>query len=338
MANIREIAKLSGVSKATVSRILNHDKTFSVSDSTRKRVFRISSQLNYTLSNTSNKDSVEKLHVAIVNCLSPEQELRDPYFSMIKNGIDEQAEIWGMKIALEIRLPNTGHDWSELATCGAVIVIGTLMESVLDKIYQHNQNIIIINDPRHFEKYDIIRNDFGYQTQQVLDLMKAKGHKRIAFIGGKTNLIDESSVSQILLMDNREKAYLEWMKLNNFSEFTDPHITKGWTTEEALSVTQDILAEEKQPTAILTASDPQAIGVYRAVQKAGYQIPDDIAIVSFDDINMVSYLYPALTTVRPAAQEMGREAINLVRERVVDRRKVALQVTVNSILIKRESL
>ncbi len=336
MASIRSIAKLSGVSKATVSRILNHDETFSVSDETKKRVLDIAERLNYSLSNNVSKDNVQKLHIVIINCLTIDAETRDPYFSTIKIGIEKQAAIWGMTIAKEIHLPSPDYDFKELATFGAVIVIGTMTKEGVDRIHKYNQNIVIINDPRYFDGCDVIRNDFGYQTRRVLDLMKDKGYQNIAFIGGAVDMVDEKGHVKGSSLDSREQAYLDWMKLNDLQKYSNAQIT-DWRTEGAMKATKQVLAKEK-PSAILVASDPQAIGVYRAVQEAGYSIPNDIAVVSFDDIDMVKYLYPALTTVRPAAEEMGKEAINLVRERVVDNRKAALQVTINSTLVVRESL
>ncbi|MCO6543615.1 MAG: LacI family DNA-binding transcriptional regulator [Lactobacillus sp.] len=336
MANIRNIAKLSGVSKATVSRILNQDESFSVSDTTRKRVLETARRLNYIPASNASKDSVERLHLGIVNCVSAEDELKDPYFREIKIGIEEQAELWGMMLFKEIHLPSYDYDLKDLSLCGAVIVIGTLTEAFLANIYHYNHNIIIIDDSRHFLNYDVIHNDFDQQTQNVLDLMKSKGHQKIAFIGGRKNLSDNKSIKHNELLDVREQSYLNWMKLNDLEKYINVQVTQ-WSTEGAMKAAKKILALDR-PTAILTASDPQAIGVYRIIQEFGMSIPKDIAVVSFDDIEMAQYLYPSLTTVKPAAKIMGKEAINLVRERLVDNRKVSLEITVNSNLIIRESL
>lgn len=338
MASIQDIATLAGVSKATVSRILNQDPSFSVSEGTRNRVWQIANQLHYKLANVATRNHQDKLHLAIVTALTAQEELSDPYFQEILAGIHEQATLWGMKIADSIRLPaNDEVDWQNLAIYGAVVVVGVLTDDVLKKIYQYNKNIVIIDDHRSFDNYDVIQNDFSRQTKRLLDALFAKVHQRIAFIGGEKKQVGEKKFKNNSLLDVRHQAYLDWMTLHQLNAYKETYIT-NWTSEDAMRVTKNILQHEKHPTAILASNDLQAVGIYRATQEMGYKIPDDIAVVSFDGIEMSEYLYPSLTTVRPATKEMGKEAINLAREKLVGDRESAIQLTINSKLIIRDSM
>lgn len=338
MANIQEIAKLAGVSKATVSRILSQDTSFSVSEATEKRVWQIANKLQYKLSNVAVRNNSEKLHLALVSAVSFEQELNDSYFQQIKLGLTQQANLWGMKIANEIRLPTSDDiQWERLSIYGAVLVVGVLTEDLLEKIYQYNQNIVIIDDYRDFENYDVVHNDFGRRTKFILDLLHERGHQNIAFIGGNKKLMTQTGLAEIDVVDERKKAYVEWMKINNLLEQISLQIV-GWGTEDAIVATKKIFLSEKKPTAIVTGNDLQAVGVYRIIQEKGYKIPEDIAVVSFDDIDMSQYLFPSLTTVRPNTRELGKVAINLVRDKIVGDRMAAVQVTVNSTLEIRESI
>lgn len=338
MASIQDIATLAGVSKATVSRILNQDPSFSVSDVTRNRVWQIANQLHYKLANVANRNHQDKLHLAIVTALTAQEELTDPYFQEILAGINEQATLWGMKIADSIRLPaNNDVDWQNLAVYGAVIIVGMLSNDVLATIYQYNKNVVIIDDNRIFDNYDVIQNDFGRQTKRLLDLLFAKGHRQITFIGGEKKLVGEQKIKKSELLDVRHQAYLDWMTLHQLEAYKDTHIT-NWTSEDAMQVTKKILQRAKRPTAIFASNDLQAIGIYRVIQEMAYKIPDDIAVISFDGIEMSEYLYPSLTTVRPATKEMGKEAINLAREKLVGDRESAIQLTINSKLIIRDSI
>lgn len=338
MANIQKIAKLAGVSKATVSRILSQDTSFSVSEATEKRVWQIANKLQYKLSNVAVRDNSEKLHLALVSAVSFEQELNDSYFQQIKLGLTQQVNLWGMKIANEIRLPTSDDiQWERLSIYGAVLVVGVLTEDLLEKIYQYNQNIVIIDDYRDFENYDVVHNDFGRRTKFILDLLHERGHQNIAFIGGNKKLMTQTGLAEIDVVDERQKAYVEWMKINNLLEQISLQIV-GWGTEDAIVATKKIFLSEKKPTAIVTGNDLQAVGVYRIIQEKGYKIPEDIAVVSFDDIDMSQYLFPSLTTVRPNTRELGKVAINLVRDKIVGDRMAAVQVTVNSTLEIRESI
>ncbi|MCT3399987.1 LacI family DNA-binding transcriptional regulator [Lentilactobacillus hilgardii] len=337
MANIRQIAKLAGVSTGTVSRILNHDQTFSVSTTTRNRVLNVAKSVNYTLKSEGAQEQSNKLRIAIITYLSETDEHRDPYFSAIKSGIESQANNWGIQVATEFRLSDSEINWEELEMYGAVVVIATLTDQVLSKINAHNSNVIIVNDYRYFQKYDVVRNDFFHQSRKVLNLMKNKGHSRISFIGGEITLIDQRGRAVSVIKDVREQEYLDWMKINHLEENIDVHIV-DWTPSAAMDAMKKILKRHDLPSAILVASDPQAMGVYKAIQEAGLKIPKDIAIASFDDIEMSDFLVPSLTTVKPAVEEMGKAVVDLVRSRVVDGRKNAIQVELISELIVRDSV
>ena len=159
MASIQDIATLAGVSKATVSRILNQDPNFSVSEVTRNRVWQVANQLHYKLANVATRNHQDKLHLAMITALTAQEELAGSYFQEIIAGMNEQANRWGMKIADRIRLPVTDEiDWQNLS-------VGVLTDDVLAKIYKYNKNIVIVDDSRIFENYDVIRNDFGRQTK-----------------------------------------------------------------------------------------------------------------------------------------------------------------------------
>lgn len=107
-----------------------------------------------------------------------------------------------------------------------------------------------------------------------------------------------------------------------------------------LAATNDLLDQSKEmlPTAIVSASDPMSIGIYRALQLKSISIPKALSVFSFDDIEMASYMSPPLSTVQIDSLEIGRVAVRLAKERMIDGRKSALRVEVASNLILRESV
>jgi LacI family transcriptional regulator len=96
-------------------------------------------------------------------------------------------------------------------------------------------------------------------------------------------------------------------------------------------------AQDKLPTAIMVGNDPIAVGVYRSLQKNGLHIPEDISIVSFDNIEVAEFLTPALNTVNVNTEEIGKLAVRMVNERIKEVRKVPIQVIVSNNIIVRES-
>ena len=95
---------------------------------------------------------------------------------------------------------------------------------------------------------------------------------------------------------------------------------------------------EPRPTAIVVASDPMAVGVYKAITNAGLSIPDDISIISFDDIEMAKFMSPSLSTVKLNAEEVGKIGVELVRGKLLNVRAMPVRVICTSELVLRDSV
>ena len=121
------------------------------------------------------------------------------------------------------------------------------------------------------------------------------GHERVAFIGGGNPL------------DRREAGWLE--ALLDAGRKAGPRIHAGFSPAEGYRAGRELLAQEPRTTAVFVSSDHQATGVLRACHEAGRSVPDDLAIVSFDDSSGAQYCWPALTTVRQPVHEMVADAI-----------------------------
>lgn len=342
MASIRDVAKLSGFSPATVSRILNQDTSLSVKQSTRDKVLMSANQLGYISKETGRSHSLErsKLTIAILDTVSETQELNDPYFLAIRQGIEEQAQHDLFKLSPVIDSDEIIQDLPAFKTFGGVIIIGTFSRNLLEQIQMQNPNMVVISDVQTDRRIDMIRPDFDVQTREVLDKLKALGHSKIAFIGGHVDAIGADGEIIDQHDDIRLLAYKDWMQHQHLTDKIQVMLP-GWDTVSAYNSISHLLktrAFAELPTAFLAASDPIAVGVYRALLNADRRIPRDFSLVSFDDIEAAQYLVPALSSVRPASKEIGHEAVRLIRQRVFEQRQVALQVVVPSEFIQRGSI
>ena len=108
----------------------------------------------------------------------------------------------------------------------------------------------------------------------------------------------------------------------------------------ALNATNALIeaSGDQLPTAIISASDPMSIGIYRALQLKNIDIPETISVFSFDDIEMAGFMSPPLSTVHIDSLEIGHVAVRLAKERISDGRKTALRVEVASEIIVRDSV
>lgn len=339
MASIRDIAKMAGVSAASVSRILNNDKSFSINENTRKRVIEIANKLNY--STDKNKKGVrnvgDSLTIALIVRHDEESEHDDPYFREIRRGIEREAAKWRLRVIRAFRMRDHEKDWEQLSKYGAVVMIGEMTQDAIEKIVCYNEKLILVDNYSKLSNYDIIQTDFSQKTHEVLDVLYEKGHRNIAFIGGFGSKVTASGQSVQYKDEVRAVNYLNWMKLNNLEQYSTVYQGK-WKAESGMNLAKEMLKQENLPTAVLVASDPMAMGVYKAINEANLRIPEDISVISFDDIEMAQFLTPSLSSIRMNAEEMGRLAVRMAKERILEDRSMPIRVICSSDLKVRDSV
>ncbi|BDZ29859.1 LacI family DNA-binding transcriptional regulator [Lactiplantibacillus sp. WILCCON 0030] len=337
MVSIRDIARMATVSPASVSRILNNDPTFSINDNTRQRVIEIANRMHYSkeASKKGPRYNHDSMSIGLILRHNLETELQDPYFHEIRRGIEQEAAKWRMRVIKAFGMRDAEKDWDQLSQFGAIIMVGEMTQSAIDQITAQNKNLILVDSYAKHAGVDVIRTDFSEKTADILTKLTDLGHRRIAFVGGESSIVRPDG--SVVRDENEVRAvsYRNWMKLHDL-----PANDKigHWTAEDGMQLTAQILAQPTRPTAIVVGSDPMAMGVYKAINNAGLQIPADISVVSFDDVEMNQYLVPALSSVRMEAEEMGRTAVKLARDRMIEPHKMVLHLVCGSRLMLRESV
>lgn len=337
MVGIRTVAKRAGVSAATVSRVLNEDPGLKVTDETKRRIQEAVAFYDYK---KKERPKPVKYQIGIITTVTQSKEYEDPYFRTIRMGIEKQAEAAGINIKLIVRLPEGNLDLSDFKDCSGILIIGQVESKLLQKVLAGTENVVVLDDPskQDSDNIDTVYADLRQATFRNLDRLYELGHRDIAYIGGLRILIDEQGVETETQDDYRKEAYEEWMVKKGLSDQINVYLG-DWTTLEGLRLTEALLADHEQqlPTAILAGSDPMAVGIYRGLQRKQLQIPQDISIVSFDDIEVAEFLTPSLSTVKINSEEIGKIAVRLVKERMTGERNVAVSVAVAFTPIIRES-
>lgn len=126
MASIRDIAKMAGVSPASVSRILNNDPSFSINKNTRARVIEIANRVQYSKKNSERgpKSAGKKMTIGLILRHDAKTELSDPYFHEIHEGIEEEAAKWRLHVEVAFTMHEKNKAWESLSAYGAVIMVG----------------------------------------------------------------------------------------------------------------------------------------------------------------------------------------------------------------------
>jgi LacI family transcriptional regulator len=327
MATIKDIAERAGVSIAAVSRVLNYDDTLNVADSTRKRIFEIAQELEY-VTTKERKSKAQTYKVGIKREYSDKEEMDDTYYFIIRNSIEkilheEKVEFFNI---------GSEESYDRLKSLDGVIVIGSLSENDINNYKARNNNIVFVDYAPQDDSIDCVIVDLEKAVKKALDYLISLGHKSIGFIGGR----DQKEQGSIELIDNREKAFYNYMRSKGILD--ESYIRLGsFTPASGYKLTKEILDNGSYPTAFIMANDSMAIGAYKAIQEKGLRIPEDISVIGFNDISTAQYIVPALTTIRVHTDFISETAVELLMERIKDERKISKKVIIPTKLVMRES-
>ena len=336
MTTIKDIANRSKVSTATVSRVLNNDETLAVTEETRQRIFQIAEELGYkTVKNRRIEKNSKKdnpLRIGVLVCQTPEEELSDPYFLAIRQGAEQECRDQGLPTPEIFRL-NQLSSGDLNKKVDALVVIGRLNEEAIGQYTSKTKNIVYIDYSPNEEKYDSVVIDFEKATNQIIDHLFNQGHQRIGYIGGRQG--EHFTEEKRYVDDMRERTFEERMKKEGLFQPKDVYVGT-YTMSQGYKLMKKAIGIGDLPNAFFIASDPMAIGSLRALQESGIEVPGQISLVGFDDIEMAKFASSPLTTMRVHTEHMGRTGIKLLLDRVKGR-EIPLKVVVPTQLIIRES-
>jgi len=337
MPTIRDIARDAQVSTATVSRVLNDDPTLSIAEDTRKRILAVAETLQYTPSRKKKKavpaNGQPDFKVGLLTWCPEEIEVDDPYFHIIRQGIERQFAENGMGSLKVYRLNENLMDLS-MPELDGLLVLGKVHTEVVDKLYPFSDRVVYVNHSPDEEKYDSVLANLEKGAEKALRHLIGLGYERIGFIGGRS-IVRGLSNSVEVYQDERGKMHEKL--LSEKGVFRPEDVLLGeWTTPDGYRMMKSAIRQGDLPRAFFIASDPLAMGALRALQEEGIAVPGQVAIVGFDDIEMAAYVNVPLTTVRIHAEQMGRAAVNLLMERLKGR-SLPMKAVLPTSLIVRES-
>ncbi|MBD1380312.1 LacI family DNA-binding transcriptional regulator [Metabacillus arenae] len=341
MTTIRDIANEANVSSATVSRILNNDPSLSVAEDTRNRVLDAADLLNYKPSRkrkTSKKISDEPselYNIGIISVITQEEEVNDPYFMSIRLGVEIACETLPFTIKKIIR---AGNDASlkDIENLDGLIVIGGIDPNCLKEFLESNKHVVFVNHFPYLKNYDVVASGFDTATEDVLEYLFQLNHTNIGFLGGKDTLIklDEKQPSEEV-EDIRRIAFENVMRRKEL--YDQEHVYIGeWGASGGYQLMKEVINKGNLPSAMVIASDPMAIGAMRALHESGIIVPQDISIISFDDIEAAEFLNPPLSTVKVHTGEMGKVAARLLYDRF-NGRNIPIRSILGTELVIRDS-
>ncbi|CAH2715830.1 HTH-type transcriptional repressor MelR [Neobacillus rhizosphaerae] len=327
MATIKDIAKMAGVSIATVSRVLNYDTTLSVSDDTKKRIFESAEKLSYK-KKPIRKQEVGK--IAVLQWYTEKEELEDLYYMSIRLGVENRCRQLGMDTVKYFQ--DNYEDLKEDDIQG-LIAIGKFSSKQVEDLVKITENIVFVDTSPDEDRFDSIVIDFEKSTRKVLDYFIEKGHKQIGYIGGREGFKDKTSIIE----DPRELTFKGYLAEKGI--LTEAFMYQGaFSVDDGHSLMKKAIQEhgDNLPTAIFAGNDSIAIGALRALQEEGISVPDQVNIIGVNDISVSKYVFPALSTVKVYTELMGETGVDTLVERI-EGRKTAKKIFIATKLIIRNS-
>ena len=326
-----DVARLAGVSRATVSYVLSNRTggRIPITEQTRQKVLAAVEELGYAPSALAR--SLRSGVSRTIGILMP--AVHNPHYWDILAGAEEKITAQGYHLALVTANLDPKRERHCLQSLfqhrlDGLILVPTFIDKFTDelqKLSERNSPVVLITP---MEGADWVFPDIRNGAEAMMDHLLGLGHRRIAFING---------VARRNLSQTREDVYIEKIGAAGISLDSDLLVTCGYRIGDAYLATRAVLDLDEPPTAIWTVNDLLAVGALRAIHERGLRVPDDVAVAGFDDIDLAQQLYPPLTTVHMPATEMGARAAEFLFERLENPRRDLMQELMPTSLVVRQS-
>ncbi len=326
-----DVARLAGVSRTTVSFVLNNraDSRIPITEETRQRVLLAAKELGYEPNDIAR--SLRSGTSMTIGFLMP--TMQNPHYWDILEGAEEEITARGYHLVLVVANLSPERELDCLRSLSQQRLDGLiLIPTFLDTIAEAQGDLwarrtpVVITHP--VEAADWVFPDFRGGNEQVLNHILGLGHRRIGLIDGGARS-DITSERQAMY---REKMAAAGIPLDERLIYRCGHLP--WDGYRAALQLLDL---PQPPTAIWAINDLLAVGALRAMHERGRRVPDEVALVGFDDIPLAGQLSPPLTTVHSPARQLGRRAAEILFRRLENPNAEPAQEVLPTQLIVRQT-
>lgn len=327
-AKIEDVARQAGVSTATVSRVLSGKSN--VSDELRERVLETIQELNYRPSRVARSLRVQRS--SIIGLII--SDIQNPFFTSVVRAVEDVAQ----QRQYSVFLCNSDEDFDKeltyielmLAEHVAGMIVSPTASS--NEVYQRlvEMRIPVVALDRRVEgvEMDMVVGDNVSAACAVVTHLIENGYRRIGAVLGTPDASTgaERYAGYVQALNEHElPLQLEMVRTG------PPRSPNGYT------LTMELLQQTEPPDAIFTGNNLLTVGALRAIHDLGLRIPEDIGMAAFDEMDWMFLVKPALTVVMQPTYEMGRQAAEMLLERIADPTRPPRQVVLQPTIKVRES-
>ncbi|HBR01998.1 MAG TPA: LacI family transcriptional regulator [Ruminiclostridium sp.] len=332
---LKELAKLANVSVSTVSRVINGNDSHAAGPEKRELIWKLVRETNYVPNKSAQSLKTGSCGISgtphTISCIFARsaEGLQDSFFSQIFYAIEQKAvkrgcSITGVFSAFEMSRNGSFDDLIHSNPEG-IILLGRYSKSLLSYLRNRFKNIIYTGLNSIQDDYDQIICDGYGAAKTAVKHLHSLGHTKIGYIGERSNearyLGYHEGLLELKIPVNR-----------NYIFETSQSIKGGY--ESGLKITK---ITPDPPTAIFCANDTTAIGAMKALSESNFKIPDDISIISIDNVEMCQYVTPMLTSIDIPKGDLGKFAVKTLLDRIDGGHRIPVKIEIPYKLIQRNS-
>ncbi len=329
MATIHDVAKRAGVAPITVSRVINNSGY--ASDETRRRVEEAAAELGY-VPNRMARGLRTKRSNTLALVLS---DITNPFFTTVARGVEDAASAAGYTVTF----CNTDEDAEkekryldlliQQQVDGILLVPAHGTADMVEYVQKHDTPVVVLDRRLSESKADVVRCDSEGGAYQLTQLLLGLGHRRIALLGGpqgaSTAEDRQAGYHRAMAEADQDVAGLEQCGF--------------FTQESGYAMAKEAVTRSPRPTALFAANNFIAIGALKALLDSDLAVPEDVALVGFDDLPPALVTFPFLTVAAQPAYEMAQKGAELLLARMAGGESQAYQEIVlqTEVIVRRSS-
>lgn len=334
---LKQIAAMAGVSISTVSRILNSPDNRFATKEVRDRVWMVAKEIGYVPDQNARelklgKRTSRKSSPPSISCIlgRTRQLDDDPFFAQMSRAIEQQALDLGYAVRHSYSLfdieTDALLDQIESSHTDGAIILGRFSNDSMNFLEKHYKNLVYVGRNVIAANCDQVICD-GYEATQIaIKHLIDNGHKRIGYIG--------ETLNEVRYEAYRDTLHQYGLECSESLVSNCPQNGPG-----GYQGAEELLAKASPlPTSVFCATDIAAIAALRRFTEAKIKVPEQLSIISMDNIELSGYVSPMLTTVGMPIVEMGNWAVQLLIDRMNKRHKLPAKVLLPNKLIVRESV
>ncbi len=330
MASLQEVAQRAKVSIATVSRVLN--KSDKVVPETRAIVEQALRELGYRPSRVARRLRMKDGRAHLVGLIIP--DIQNPFYAEIARGVEDAAYAAEYALLLCNSDENPEKERFYLDVMLSESVDGIVLppfddtDAAVIEMAATGMPVVCVDRSMAKLKTDLVEVDNHRGAFEAVSHLLDKGHKHIGLIEGR---------SQVSTSRERRRGYLDALAERGITVRKELMRAGDFKQESGRILANELLALRKPPTALFVCNNLMTVGALATIHQRGLRVPQDVAIVGFDDLPWAEALDPPLTVVRQPAYEVGRQAMELLLKRIMDPDRAPVTVRLLPELVTRSS-